>query len=167
MSRKEKEVHCKCDSTDCNYTKETSPLDCKYVRNGNCPVHLPCGDHENSPEGYREHLTSVIKQLIRSDDEDKQLVITIPCDSTDAWIVAAFGDLNYSCEVESIIDPWSSIISSKKEYHGIRVPGHKKSTSVYRKFMPQLSDNWDVVADSCKSARIFTDSIQLLQNRID
>lgn len=165
VSRKEKEVHCKCDSTDCDHKNVTSPLDCKYVRNGYCPVQLPCDDHENSPKGYREHLTSVIKQLIRSDDENEQLIITIPCDSTDTWIMAAFGDMNYSREAESIIDPWNSIISSKKEYYGIRVSGHKKSTSVYRKFMPQLSDNWDMVTDNCKSARMFTDLIQLLQDK--
>jgi hypothetical protein len=68
---------------------------------------------------------------------------------------------------EMIIDPWSNIISLKKEYHGIRVPGHKKSASVYRRFMPQLSDNWDTVAEKCKSARVFTDSIQLLHDRTD
>ena len=141
VSRKEKEVHCKCGSTEC--------------------------DHEDSPESYRAHLTSVIRQLVRSDDENEQLIITIPCDSTDAWIVAAFDDLKDSNDAEMIIDPWSNIISLKKEYHGIRVPGHKKSASVYRRFMPQLSDNWDTVAEKCKSARVFTDSIQLLHDRTD
>jgi hypothetical protein len=83
------------------------------------------------------------------------------------WIVAAFDDLKDSNDAEMIIDPWSNIISLKKEYHGIRVPGHKKSASVYRRFMPQLSDNWDTVAEKCKSARVFTDSIQLLHDRTD
>ena len=128
---------------------------------------MPRSDHVDSPESYRAHLTSVIRQLVRSDDENEQLIITIPCDSTDAWIVAAFDDLKDSNDAEMIIDPWSNIISLKKEYHGIRVPGHKKSASVYRRFMPQLSDNWDTVAEKCKSARVFTDSIQLLHDRTD
>ena len=81
--------------------------------------------------------------------------------------MAAFDDLKDSNDAEMIIDPWSNIISLKKEYHGIRVPGHKKSASVYRRFMPQLSDNWDTVAEKCKSARVFTDSIQLLHDRTD
>lgn len=167
VSRKEKEVHCKCGSTECDHKDKTSPLDCIHVRNDRCPVQLPCSDHEDSPESYRAHLTSVIRQLVRSDDENEQLIITIPCDSTDAWIVAAFDDLKDSNDAEMIIDPWSNITSLKKEYHGIRVPGHKKSASVYRRFMPQLSDNWDTVAEKCKSARVFTDSIQLLHDRTD
>ena len=149
VSRKEKEVHCKCGSTECDHKDKTSPLDCIHVRNDRCPVQLPCSDHEDSPESYRAHLPSVIRQLVRSDDENEQLIITIPCDSTDAWIVAAFDDLKDSNDAEMIIDPWSNIISLKKEYHGIRVPGHKKSASVYRRFMPQLSDNWDTVAEKC------------------
>lgn len=127
VSRKEKEVHCKCGSTECDHKDKTSPLDCIHVRNDRCPVQLPCSDHEDSPESYRAHLTSVIRQLVRSDDENEQLIITIPCDSTDAWIVAAFDDLKDSNDAEMIIDPWSNIISLKKEYHGIRVPGHKRA----------------------------------------
>ena len=81
--------------------------------------------------------------------------------------MAAFDDLKDSNDAEMIIDPWSNIISLKKEYHGIRVPGHKKSASVYRRFMPQLSDNWYTDSEKCKSARVFTDSIQLLHDRTD
>ena len=78
-------------------------------------------------------------------------VIVIPCDSTDAWTVAAYEkDVE---EIETIADPWDHIISIKKEYHGIRIPGHKKNTAIYRMFIPQIVQNWDIITRHCPSAR--------------
>jgi hypothetical protein len=38
VSRKEKEVHCKCGSTECDHKDKTSPLDCIHVRNDHRPM---------------------------------------------------------------------------------------------------------------------------------
>ena len=77
--------------------------------------------------------------------------IVIPCDSTDAWTVAAYEeDID---DIEAVVDPWERIISLKKEYHGIRIPGHKKNTAIYRLFLPQIINNWDSITGHCGSAR--------------
>ncbi len=50
VSRKEKEVHCFCESTVCPDKNGVSPLVCRRVKAGDCTARLPCGDHDNSPE---------------------------------------------------------------------------------------------------------------------
>lgn len=49
--------------------------------------------------------------------------IVIPCDSTEAWIIAAYDELE---NAENIENPWESIIAKGKTYHSIRIPGSKK-----------------------------------------
>ena len=135
-ARKEKEVHCRCESTICPKKNEESPLVCRQLKEGNCPVIIPCRDHVNSPEGYRIHLEQLLRSLIGDPASKEKIVIVIPCDSTDAWTVAAYEeDID---DIEAVVDPWERIISLKKEYHGIRIPGHKKNTAIYRLFLPQI-----------------------------
>lgn len=151
VGRKEKEVHCHCDSTDCPDKNDTEPLLCKRIKAGNCPVTLPCGEHDNSPEGNRKHLEEMLRSLIRGHTNEGKIVIAIPCDSTDAWTVAAYEDDIE--DIEAVADPWEHIISRKKEYHGVRIPGHKKNTAIYRLFIPRIAQNWDHVTKHCRSAR--------------
>lgn len=151
VGRKEKEVHCHCESTICPNANSTSPLLCKLVKAGNCPVLLPCKDHGSSPEGYRSHLENLLRSLIGSCAEEEKILIVIPCDSTDTWIVAAYEE-NID-DIEAVVDPWERIISVKKTYHGVRIPGHKKNTAIYRMFLPQIIQNWDQVTLHCQSAR--------------
>lgn len=151
VGRKEKEVHCRCDSTVCPDKNDVSPLFCKRVKTGNCPVVLPCKEHENSPEGCRSHLEELLRSLIGNRADGEKAVIVVPCDSTDAWTVAAYEkDME---DIEAIADPWEHIISIRKEYHGIRIPGHKKSTAIYRLFIPQIVKNWELITSHCSSAR--------------
>ena len=82
--------------------------------------------------------------------DKSRIVITIPCDSTDAWIVAAYDDFD---DVERIEDPWRNIIAKGKYYHGIRVRGEKKNVSTYRLLTERLVNNWDVVTEKCVSAK--------------
>ena len=111
---------------------------------------LPCEDHEESLEGYRIHLEELLRSLLGRHADKENIVIVVPCDSTDAWAVAAYEeDLE---DIEMIVDPWDRIISIKKEYHGIRIPGHRKNTAIYRSFIPRIVQNWDVVTQKCRSA---------------
>ena len=64
VARKEKEVHCHCKSTVCTGKNTESPLLCRRLKEGGCPVVLPCGNHENSPEGCRKHLNELIFSLL-------------------------------------------------------------------------------------------------------
>ena len=63
-------------------------------------------------------------------------------------------------EMESIENPWENVISRKKEYHGIRIPGHKKSTRVYQNLIPELERQWKQVVNLCESAKIFERSVK-------
>lgn len=153
--RKEKEVHCQCDSTDCEEKGKVFPLYCQKAKEG-CGVVLPCQDHLDCIDDTMNHGNKVLRKALDI-RENSRIIITIPCDSTDAWIVAAYDD----CEnVEQIIDPWKNIIAKSKYYHDVRVRGDKKNTVTYSAFMPELSERWKIVANKCKSAKLFETNIK-------
>jgi hypothetical protein len=145
--RKEKEVHCLCDSTVCEIKGEAFPLYCDK-KGRECPVELPCKDHENEVLGIMEHVEEILSSALKAEDIS-QIAITIPCDSTDAWVVAAYDDMD---DVEKYEDPWRTIIAKKKEYHGIRVRGDKKNVNTYKTFSNKVAESWDVVTQKCTSA---------------
>ena len=156
VARKEKEIHCMCSTVHCVHKGKVSPLHCENVRLKECPVDIPCRCHGETPDSYRKHLETSICQWLKINTDRKDMVITIPCDSTDTWIVAAFEKL---AKIEYIENPWEDIISKKKEYHGIRIPGHKKSNRVYQQFMPILEQNWEQVVEQCDSAKSLQSAI--------
>lgn len=80
------------------------------------------------------------------------ICIVITCDSTDTWVAAAYDERP---EVEMIENPWMSIISKGKAYHGIRIPGHKKGLRIYKQFVEPVCDNWENVKRLCISAKQF------------
>ena len=84
------------------------------------------------------------------------MVITIPCDSTDAWIVASYDDYD---EIEKIEDPWRNIIAKGKQYHDVRVMGEKKRISTYSIFAEHIVDNWERVKEKCTSAKMLEQEI--------
>lgn len=154
ISRKEKEVHCLCSTTACGLKGKVTPLVCERIKRNDCPVTLPCKIHGDNVHGYIEHLTQLIYSWLNYKND---ICIVIPCDSTDAWVVAAYDGLP---DIETIEDPWSTIISRGKAYHNIRVPGHKKGIRIYRQFVTQVCDNWENVKKLCISARQFENRIK-------
>ena len=149
VSRKEKEVHCLCDTTTCELKGTKNPLVCERLKNQKCPVELPCIAHDALPEGYIAHLTILVLSWL---GQKKDVCVVIPCDSTDTWVAAVYDKLE---NVERIEDPWKSIISKGKDYHDIRIPGHKKRLSVYRQFASGVCSSWEDVKNLCISARKF------------
>ncbi len=154
VSRKEKEVHCLCDETECELKNEVHPLMCERIKENACPVKLPCSSHKESTQGYIEHLTQLIHSWLKY---EQGICIVIPCDSTDTWVAAAYDEIP---NIELLEDPWTSIISRGKEYHGIRIPGHKKGLRIYRQFVEQVCNNWENVKRLCISAKQFEDKIK-------
>lgn len=154
VARKEKEVHCSCQNTECELKGIENPLKCMKLKKGMCPVELPCAAHSVSAEGYIEHLTYLITSWLSQTDG---VCIAIPCDSTDAWIVAAYDKI---LQTEQIEDPWMSIISREKVYHGIRIPGHKKRLLIYRQFVGEVCDNWEEIKRICVSAKRFEENLK-------
>lgn len=154
VSRKEREVHCECWHDKCEMSGTIFPLKCHKEE---CPIEIPCNRHPSGSEGYVEHLQSLLHKCFPGEYIP---FFIIPCDSTDAWIVAAFDDLE---NVESIDDPWNNIISKKKKYHGIRVPGHNKTKAVYDKFIASVCQNWELVKSRCPQAAAFEQMIKDFQ----
>lgn len=156
VSRKEKIVHCWCDSTDCEYKGDRNPLKCdanQEMREA-CPIVLPCKDHGHSIESYMEHLNGLIKMWIK---DTKDTCIVVPCDSTEAWVIAAYDGTE---EAESIEDPWIQIIAKGKYYHDIRISGDKKRKRVYEQFAKTVCANWERVVELCISAEGFEKEIK-------
>jgi len=162
VSRKEKEVHCLCGSVECEAREEDHPLRCKKVIEGKCPVILPCRKHVQNSRGYEEHLEKMIWKWLGNCANDEDILITIPCDSTDAWIVAAYQDPDDQKDgnVEKIENPWESVIARGKDYYGIRIPGSKKRTSIYSQLLPRLCEQWEKVLEQCYSARCFDEKVK-------
>jgi len=98
---------------ECDINKETRDL---------CPVVLPCTEHEPSISGYVNHLENLIKSWL---PDTSDTCIIIPCDSIEAWIIAAY---DKTPNAELVEDPWLSIIAKKKSYHDIRIAGDKKES---------------------------------------
>lgn len=158
VSRKEKAAHCWCESTICEYKGIRNPLECdvkKEIRES-CPVILPCKNHEYSVEGYMSHLSNLIKTWL---GDVSNTCIVIPCDSTEAWVIAAYDEAE---DAELIEDPWINRIAKKKYYHDIRISGDKKRARIYAQFVDRVCENWKQVAELCLSAREFEKNIGIL-----
>ena len=156
VSRKEKEVHCLCSlNNECGLRGKVNALECEEVKRKLCPINLPCDAHGAPPEAYSEHIRSVISSYIMCNS----ICPVVPCDSTDAWIVAAFDGL---ADSELIENPWEKVISRSKSYYGIRIPGHKKNQIIYRQMVNQVCIRWDIVTGICKEAARFEKQIKSL-----
>lgn len=153
--RKEKEVHCLCASTVCDEKGKSFPLYCEKAVAGMCPIEVPCQSHSGDIKDIINHGKHVLTETMNMPDKSR-IIITIPCDSTDTWIVAAYDDFD---EVEKIEDPWRNIISRRKYYHDVRVRGEKKSINTYSIFTEYLVDNWNLVTEKCYSAKVFEQEI--------
>ena len=103
-------------------------------------------------EGPTDYLVikTIIDRIIIISDKSR-IIISIPCDSTDAWIVAAYDDFD---NIEKIEDPWRNVIAKGKYYHNVRVRGEKKSINTYSIFVEHLASNWDLVTEKCYSAKL-------------
>lgn len=158
VSRKEKSAHCRCPSVRCRYKESRNPLECDITAEGraNCSVLLPCPDHRPPIAGYREHLKGLLVSWLK---EMEDVCIVIPCDSTEAWIIAAYDN---QANVEFVEEPWESVIAKKKDYHNIRISGKKKRTRIYEQFAAVVCENWHQVTRLCESARDFEQDIRIL-----
>ena len=153
--RKEKEVHCQCKATICEHKGKFFPLYCKKATDRLCPVEIPCKSHGKGVQATIDHGKSMLESEL--EDEDlTHIAIIIPCDSTDAWVVAAYDEID---DIEMIEDPWEQIIVKGKYYHGIRVRGNKKNTNTYQLFSMEVAERWDTVTKKCRSAEILEKEI--------
>ncbi len=158
VSRKEKSSHCWCKTTQCAHKGEWNPLECDITPAGRaaCPIVLPCPEHDASVRGYMSHLKGLFTTWLKETDDT---CIAIPCDSTEAWIVAAYDHTN---GIEAVESPWEYIIAHGKYYHNIRISGQKKRIRIFEQFVPAVCANWSKVTELCQSARDFEESLLAL-----
>lgn len=150
VSRKEKPVHCGCNSTECALKETNDPLMCDVK---SCPIKLPCQEHGPPIKGYISHLKEFISSIL---ERTEGICIAVPCDSLEAWIVAAYDEVK---DVEFIENPWDKIVAHKKSYHDIRIAGKKKRVHTFRQFAQTVAGSWDKVTQLCESAKDFEDEI--------
>ncbi len=89
------------------------------------------------------------------------ICIAVPCDSMEAWIVAAYDEKE---NVEGVEDPWTNIIAKKKFYHNIKISGAKKRPKIFQEFVKVVCSNWSKVTGLCVSVKRFEDHIVALFN---
>ena len=161
VSRKEKIAHCWCKSTICENKGICNPIECDQEEETRkkCPVVLPCADHEESVNGYSEHLECLIGRLL---GDLTDTCIVIPCDSTESWIVAAYDEPEHPEEIE---DPWIHVISKRKVYHDIKIAGTKKKQKLFKQFADVVCFNWSKVTELCVSAKRFENNILSLYKK--
>ena len=154
--RKEREIHCACSSTVCEDKGNQFPIYCHKAVMRKCPVAIPCPNHSTTIDDMIAHGKNILSQTIGTMDKNR-IIITIPCDSTDAWIVASYDEFS---DIEKIEDPWRNIIARGKFYHDIRIRGDKKSVSTYSVLAAHLEQNWELVKDKCLSAKLLDEEIR-------
>lgn len=152
VARCEKEIYCKSIPVECIGQAVEDYLNCSIIKVAACPQLLPPNAACDGTSTDRiRYIKQFLKDYIKC-QERIRCVITVPCDATDAWIIAAFEeDME---EIEQINEPWSTI-SHKKEFHGIRIPGHKKSKRTYDQLIDRVCQKWDVVKQKCTQALLF------------
>lgn len=159
---KNKQSHCGCISLNCKTRAEITKEAIVYLENcperiADCPITYPCANHMGiKPDQYITHLKSLIMSHLGS-ALSIPVVITIPCDSIDAWIAAAYEETDQSFEL--IEKPWESIIARRKTYHGIRISGSQKSGRVYNELRKGIIENWQKVKSRCSQAKVFESDV--------
>lgn len=162
VARKEKEVHCFCESVACDIRSTVHPLKCERCKENKCPIELPCLRHEASPQGYAIFLKTFMAN-ISGNHRELPICFLAPCDSTDTWIIAA-------CEeretYEDIDDPWEKVICHAAKYNGIKITNRNhKNREPYQKLISIVENNWAIVRERCPQAEAFTDDvIRILAN---
>lgn len=159
VERCEKEVHCECQRAVCDAPEETHPLTCEKIINNvsDCPVVLPCGEHDDTPEAGAEFLRTFIRALLVPED-GLAVSYMIPFDATDTWIVAAFDQYeNY----ETLAEPWKNIIAHAPQYHGIKIRNRpNKAKRTYEELISGVCENWSEVIEKCSQAKQFDEDVR-------
>lgn len=157
VARCEREVYCRSVDIQCIGQESEHPLNCSIAKAGGCAQALPpnpaCDGSVTARVTYLKNLLSALL----NDTGASPILITIPCDSTDTWIIAAY-DASQK-EPESIDDPWK-IITHSKDYFGVRIPSGKKSRRPYSALIEQVCKNWEQVKALCPQAKAFEEKIR-------
>lgn len=162
VPRCEHEIYCNAVNIGCSGQTYEDPLNCSIAKKDGCNQILPpnavCDGSVQERVCFME--SAINDALGRTDGVP--IVITIPCDSMDTWIIAA-------CDAskpnpEEIISPWESIISLSKDYFGVRISGHKKHRKPYSDLIAKVCENWDDVKQRCPQSSRFESLARTILN---
>ena len=156
VARKEKQVHCFCEPVDCDVRENVHPLKCERFIKKECPIELPCPKHEASPRGYATFLTAFLMKVSGEHGELPVCFLT-PCDSTEAWIVAACEERE---DYETIEDPWEAVICHSARYFGVKIKNRpNKNQGPYQELVSFVNRNWNTVMRRCPQAEAFNNEV--------
>lgn len=160
VARCEAEAYCGKVQIDCAGQPTEDPLNCSTARKSGCPQPLPPNSIcDGAPQSLVGYLYGLLTELLNIQD-NSPVVITIPCDSTDTWVLAAFeNDIPYP---ESLVSPWTSVIARKKDYHGIRIPNRRKAKQPYSVMIKHVCENWKTVKEKCPQALTFETQVRMM-----
>lgn len=165
VARSEKEIFCYNVKTNCDGQGIEDPLNCSLAKKKLCPQKLPPNSACNGePDERVKYLRDILDTYLCKDDRVKY-VLTIPCDATDSWIVAAFED--QVTDIEKIDSPWKDIIARGKNYHGIRIPGKNKSKRIYKILIEKVCEKWNSVKEKCPQALKFENDVKYIYSLIE
>lgn len=155
--RCEKEVFCPFVSILCEGQGHQDYLNCEIAKKNKCPQKLPPNTVcDGSPRDRVSFAQKSIMFSLNIRDLDST-VIVIPCDSMEAWILAAYEQERD--DIEKIDSPWD-IISRTKSFHGIRIKKDKKSKKAFEPLINQVCLCWDSVKQKCPQAQSFQDCFE-------
>lgn len=156
VARKEREVHCSCEQVECDLRSSVHPLKCERSKEMACPVELPCPLHDVSPQSYAAFLKTFMAR-ISGDHRELPICFLAPCDSTDAWIIAACEERG---SYEDIADPWDAVICHAANYNGVRITNRpKKNRETYQKLVSIVECDWSTVRKRCPQAEAFSKDV--------
>lgn len=157
VARCEKEIYCPFVDIQCEGQGFQNYLNCEIAKRGNCMQQLPPNTVCDGSPTSRVTLIRQSIQLKLNPFEGRVCVVTVPCDSTESWILAAYEHIDG--EIEAIDAPWN-VITRTNLYHGVRVRRDKKSKASFSPLIKHVCDEWTVVKEKCPQAKAFQDSIE-------
>lgn len=157
-------IFCPDQKIKCKDEGKASPLDCKTAYRGDCPIDgrsmLPA-----VPISIKvEFLRKKICEWIGGDDCLDKVIICIPCDNLETWILAAYNGEQYHHPPQHPIESWenpAAVIAHKKSFCGIEIPRKGSGKLIKNKvfysnvFVPKVIEEWDRVKAMCEQAAAF------------
>lgn len=152
--------------SNCMYGSNGNPLECHISRSKLSPYTKCCYPTSsllpNLPiADRRAFLENVILKWLDVPAIPNTLIIVIPFDMIESWIVCAkSGHEINGIQIEEFIDPYKNYLQNQFDYFNWK-PSLEGKVSLFRKFKNDVVSNWDIVKKHCYSANLF--DIQLKQ----
>lgn len=110
-------------------------------------------------------IESVIQGWLAGEKLSSKVVLCVPSDNTEAWVLSAFGTLaEHHCPPNTFLECLHKpdYVIANPPYQIIKTKNGKpkKTQSRYREFIiPKVLENWGVIKDTCIQAQLFEERL--------